>query len=119
MAEDGRDKREYERYNATLEVQVSSLDQTGAQFAESAMLRNISGGGASLIAGSPKRYYVGQKIDFIIRLPHAEELDTNMKGHGTVVWVEEEPATEEKGAVVSIGLCLDDLMAFEHLIADK
>jgi len=116
MSGQGRENREYERYNATLEVQVSSLDSKGEQFAEAAKLRNISGGGANLVAGSPQHYFVGQKIDFVIHLPHAEELHTNMKGHGMVVWVDEEDASDGGGTKVSIGLCLDDLMAFDHLI---
>ncbi len=119
MVDKGRDKREYERYPATLKVHVYALDSTGEQFTATGLLQNISGGGANLLAGEPGKFYIGQKVDLKIHLPHGDELGTNMKGHGMVVWVGEDENPEDHSKCASIGLCLDDLLAFEHLVGDS
>lgn len=116
MSDQGKEKREFERYPASLKVHVYAMDSAGERFTENGLLRNISGGGANLLAGEPGKFFVGQKIDLQIDLPHGEELGANIKGHGMVVWVGEEEDPGDHSECVSIGICLDDLLAFEHLI---
>lgn len=115
MSDNGKENREYERYPASLKVHVFAMDAAGERFTESGFLKDISGGGANLVAEEPEKFFVGQKIDLQIHLPHEEALGTNIKGHGMVVWVgEEDPKDQSKRA--SIGICLNDLLAFENLI---
>jgi len=116
MVDKGRENREFERYPASLKVQVSAFDPTGKQFTETGILQNISGGGANFLAGELGRYYIGQKVDLKICLPFTDELGTSMKGHGMVVWVGEDENPEDHSKRVSIGICLDDLLAFDRLI---
>ena len=63
MADKGRENREYERYPATLKVQVDAFDSDGNKFSDTGLLQNISGGGANFLAGKPENFYVGQKVD--------------------------------------------------------
>ena len=116
MSDKGRENREFERYPASLKVHIFAMDSTGEHFTETGLLQNISGGGANLLAGEPEKFYIGQKVDLKIHLPHEDELGAKMKGHGMVVWVGEEINPEDQSTCASIGLCLDDLLAFEHLI---
>ena len=117
MANKGREKREFERYPASLKVHILAMDPSGEHFSEEGILRNISGGGANLLASEPERFFVGQKVDLNIHLPEEDDLSARMKGHGTVVWVGEEENPEDHSIYASIGLCLDDLLSFEHLIS--
>ena len=119
MVDEGRENREFERYPAKLEVQVVAFDASGKQFTETGVLQNISGGGANFLAGEPEKFYIGQKVDLKICLPFTDELGTSMKGHGMVVWVGEDENPEDHSKRASIGLCLDDLLSFEHLIQNS
>ena len=118
MSDEGRDKREFERYPASLKVDVFTMDSAGQRYTVNGLLQNISGGGAMLLAEESEKFFVGQKIDLKIHLPHGDELGTNMKGHGIVVWVGEGENPEDHSKCASIGLRLDDLLAFEHMIKD-
>jgi len=116
MVDKGRENRAFERYPATLKVQVDAFDSTGNKFTETGLLQNISGGGANFLAGKPGKFFVGQKVDLKICLPHADELGSNLKGHGMVVWVGEGVNPEDNSECASIGLCMNDLLAFERMI---
>lgn len=111
MSDNGSDKRKFERYPASLKVHIFALDSAGEPFTETGFLRDISGGGANLLADLPEKFFVGQKIDLQIHLPHGEELDANIKGHGMVVWMSEEENPEDQSDHISIGICLNDLGA--------
>jgi len=116
MTDEGRNKREFERYSTSLKVHILAMDPSGEHFSGEGFLKNISGGGANLLASDPERFFIGQKVDLNIHLPEGGDLEASMKGHGMVVWVGEEEDPEEHTVSASIGLCLDDLLAFEHLI---
>lgn len=116
MSDKRKENREYERYPASLKVHVFAMDAAGERFTESGFLKDISGGGANLVAEEPEKFFVGQKINLQIHLPHEEYLGTNIKGHGMVVWVCEEEDPNDQSKSASIGICLNDLLAFENII---
>jgi hypothetical protein len=118
MSQQGEHKREYERYNASLKVQISAFDSTGEKFSETGVLQNISGGGANLVAGSPERYFIGQKVDLKIYLPHSDELNTAIGGHGMIVWTSESVNPADGPGRAHLGVALDDLLAFEHIVGE-
>lgn len=108
-------KREYDRYPVSLKAQVSSFDEAGEEFSESGTIKDISGGGANLLTEHAERYFIGQKVDLKISLPGAEVLNADMHGHAMVVWIAKDAEGQGDGSG-SIGLCMNDLLAFEHLI---
>lgn len=113
---DYTNRREYERYPVSLKVQVSGIDEQGEDFYDNAALKDISGGGANMLTEQASRYYIGQHVNLRIFLPGAERLNAGMNGRGMVVWMGDDPERPEMSHFGSIGLCMDDLLAFEHLI---
>lgn len=109
-------KREYDRYPVSLKVQVSAFDEHGDHFTETGVIKDISGGGANLMTENIGCYFVGQKLDLKIFLPGSEELNTDMHGHGMVVWIGGDQVSPEESGSGSIGLSMNDLLAFEHLV---
>lgn len=109
-------KREYERYPVSLKVQVSGMDEQGGRFNDAASLKDISGGGANLLTEHAEHYFLGQKVDIRISLPGSDKFNAEMNGHGMVVWMSEDSKHPDKNDCASIGLSMNDLLAFEHLI---
>lgn len=109
-------KREYDRYPVSLKVQVSAFDEHGDHFTETGVVKDISGGGANLLTDQIDRYFIGQKLDLKIFLPGSEEINTDMHGHGMVVWIGEDPDRPDEIGAGSVGLSMNDLLAFEHLV---
>jgi len=113
---ENRDQREFERYPVSFSVEVSAINGQGDLFKEDAQLRDISGGGANLVTQQSDRYFIGQKVNLKIRLPGAEDLKGGMNGHGMVVWISDELDEHDAG---SVGLCMENLLAFESLLAGR
>ncbi len=111
MSVDHENKREFERYEISLNAEVSSLDDNASDHKETTVLRDISGGGARFVTTHPGHYSIGQKVDLTIQLPGGDALRARMEGTGRVVWMGE----FEEGET-SIGICMDDLMVFEHIV---
>lgn len=111
MSDQSNNNREFERYSITLSAEVKSIDHRANDLTETAMLKDISGGGARFVTAHPGYYGIGQKVDLIIQLPGGDALNTKMEGVGRVVWMGEMDEGE-----ISVGLCMDDLMVFEHIV---
>ncbi len=116
MSHRSENKREYERYSVSLKVQVSAFDAAGELFTDTGILKDISGGGANLITRHASRYFIGQKFDLKICLPGSDVLKGNINGHGMVVWIGEELSHSDGSGGTPIGLCMDDLLVFDHLV---
>ncbi len=118
MSSENEGQREFERYAVSLNVEVTWVGFDGNEFSEKSQLNNISGGGASLITEHPDSYTIGQKIELKISLPAVDALNSSMNGSGQVVWVGELERDGDGVAKASVGLCLTDLLAFEHLFGN-
>ncbi|MDX8404360.1 MAG: PilZ domain-containing protein [Mariprofundaceae bacterium] len=110
MSDQSENNREYERYNITLNAEVKSIDNRANNLSEITVLKDISGGGARFVTTHPNYYGIGQKVDLIIQLPGGDTMNTRMEGVGRVIWMGEMGEEE-----VSVGLCMDDLLVFEHI----
>lgn len=110
MSHQSDNSREFERYSITLNAEVKSVDDRANDLSETTVLKDISGGGARFVTAHPSYYGIGQKVDLIIQLPGGDTLNTKMEGVGKVVWMGEMDEGE-----ISVGLCMDDLLVFEHI----
>jgi len=111
MSFNQENKREFERYDISLNAEVKSFDDLGNEHRETTVLEDISGGGARYVTIHPDHYAIGQKVDLTIQLPGGSVLNAKMEGTGRVIWMGE----FEEGEI-SIGICMDDLMVFEHIV---
>jgi len=111
MSADHENKREYVRYEISLNAEVESLDDKANDHKEATVLRDISGGGARFVTTHPDHYSIGQKVDLTIKLPGGDALRAKMEGTGRVIWM-----GEFKEGETSIGISMDDLMVFEHIV---
>jgi len=111
MSFDVDNKREFERYNISLSAEVGTLDDHANDHSEMVMLQDISGGGARFTTSHPDYYTIGQKIDVTIKLPGSNAMHAKFEGVGRVVWMGELDENE-----TSIGVCMDDLLVFEHIV---
>lgn len=111
MSHQSENGREFERYCITLNAEVKSIGERANELSEITKLQDISGGGARFVTAHPDYYGIGKKVDLIIQLPGGDTLNTKMEGAGRVVWMGEMDEGE-----VSVGLCMDDLMVFEHIV---
>ena len=111
MSFNQENNREFERYTISLNVEVKFLDEQSIDQQEATLLRDISGGGARFVTTHPDHYHIGQKVDLMIELPGGTALHAKMEGLGRVAWIGE----LEEGEI-SIGLCMDDLLAFENIV---
>lgn len=117
MTNETGSRRAYERHTIEFEVEVSALDGAQREFMEMAVLRDVSGGGACFISTRPELYSEGQRLALAIYLPGTDQLDARMQGDATVVWIGA-PDDAAPGGMprTSIGVCMDDLMTFEHIM---
>jgi len=109
-----QNKREYERYSISFQAEVISLAGCANNLSETTTLKDISGGGARFVSKHSERYSIGQKVDLIIHLPGDSLLNAKMEGSGKVAWM-----CEIENGELSIGLCMDNLLAFERIVSDS
>jgi len=109
-----QDKREYQRYSISFQAEVISQDDFDNHLSETTMLKDISGGGARFVSNHPERYSIGKKVHLSIQLPGDSLLNAKMEGLAKVAWMCEIDEGE-----ISIGLCMDDLLAFERIVSDS
>lgn len=98
------ERREYERYDTDLELEVRGRLADGESFCDEAKLHNISGGGVGLLSHSPGYYSRGQSLNLTIRLPATDRLESFMLCVASVKWVVPNDAADaiDQPAVIGI-----------------
>jgi len=79
------EKRDFSRYTIEFDVVVSAADSEGTEFSESAVLKDISGSGASFETRNPGHYFDGQALDLTISFPMVGVVVARMTSTATVV----------------------------------
>lgn len=112
MSNDFEERRNYERYEIEIKVEIYDMDGAAKEYLETTTLRDISGGGARFASQHPERYSIGQRLFVSIVLPGTESRHPSMQGKATVIWVGDDG---DSGMGASVGLRMDDLLVFDHL----
>ena len=79
------ERRKFNRFLITLEVEVFAEDIEGDRYDDKVVLKNISGGGAKFITQQSAKYFSGQPLEIIISLPGTNDVKAHMRGKATVV----------------------------------
>jgi len=114
MPFDHENKREFERFSVSLNAEVTSTDDDAKSYSETIVLLDISGGGMRFVTAYPERYSVGDRVGIVIHLPGEKVLHGRMEGVGRIAWTGEFDEGE-----TSIGLCMDDLLAFDQFVDES
>jgi len=116
MSDDVQERRSFERFPLELNVEIYNIDNGPKEFVETTQLRDISGGGARFVSLLPEKYSIGQRLFVAIVLPETATRQPSMQGKATVVWIGEPfPGT----AGINVGICMDDLLVFNHMSNTK
>ncbi|MFQ5581424.1 MAG: PilZ domain-containing protein [Mariprofundaceae bacterium] len=102
------ERREHERRTTELPLKIGAYDETGQPFAVEAKLRDISGGGLSLVCQHQPCCEIGQRLSLNITVPDKGQIAL---GKATVVWLQQ----TDTDSAVQVGIMLDDLFSFDHL----
>jgi hypothetical protein len=85
MGDQGKERREFERFSLTFDAEISAEDQQGNPYNDQVVLRNISGGGVGFKTHMAERYFQGQMVHISITLPASGEIKSTMQGRAQVV----------------------------------
>jgi len=101
MVDQGRERREFERFSLTFDAEVSAEDQHGNSFTEQVVLQNISGGGVGYKTSTAEHYFQGQKVRISITLPASSASISTMQGQARVVRISDAGEGESLIGVVT------------------
>ena len=92
------ERREDNRFQMDLVMQVTAKSADGQTFSEKTLLRNMSGGGANFITRQADRYFQGQQLNIKIDLPGTVDLTASLQGTATVSRIELLPDSDPRQA---------------------
>jgi hypothetical protein len=113
VAEQDKQRREFERYGFRAHVEIS--DAASGTLIESARLKDVSGGGVSFLSTKPEAYERGQEVAVVIRMPGTDTMMAYMRGHGSVAWVS---GDLDGDGPWRVGVVLFDPLRFEQEMRD-
>ena len=108
-----QEKREFQRYSLNFRITVSSIDGSGSEFVDEAILADISGGGVSFITANREKYYLGQVISLSISLPATNDVAGIMQANAKVAGIRAKNP-DASGTECIIGLALETPLGFER-----
>ncbi|MGA1864170.1 MAG: PilZ domain-containing protein [bacterium] len=112
------ERREFDRFRMNFPMEVSAKDINSNIFKEKTVLNNISGGGAKFLTGNIDKYYRGQKLQMILYLPGAINVEAFMKAGAKVIRIDplNEPVSGQKNKDKGIAVKFETLLNFERVI---
>ena len=112
------DRREFERISIGFVLEVSAEDSDVNSYTDSAVLQDVSGGGAKFFTKQKEKYFPGQVLEISIQLPGTDEVKAYMRGKATVVRIEgtDDPRKRETGRRTRIAVKFENPLHLERLI---
>lgn len=110
---DDADRREFDRYAIDFEVEVRGLTHAGVPFCEQTKLRDISGGGLSLVTTCHEHYRHDQTLELKIKLPDTDKTESFMLCDAVVVWAGKSAASNSEHDPTWIGIVLSEKRTIE------
>ena len=115
--EDRLDRREFRRVSIEFETDITAKDIKGKTFHDRAVLKNVSGSGASFLTQLTESYYGGQFLEMVIYFPGTKDVKACMKADAIVIRTGAADGSRPDGERLqkSIALVFDSQLHFERL----
>ena len=82
------DKREFDRFPIEFMLEVFAEDVEGKIFEDTAVLKDVSGGGGKFQTQKSDMYFPDQLLEITILLPGTDEMEAYMKAKAIVVRID-------------------------------
>ena len=100
----GEDRREFIRFPMDLRIDGISVDRAGELHTESAVLKDISGGGAKFTTRHAEWYEPERRLTIMIYLPGINDVWARLKGEATVIRIENRSDMSGRTAEADVAL---------------